>query len=1053
MPPNIVQVFVSSTWLDLQPERKEVEAALQRMRETKFVGMEYFGSRNETTQRASLGEVDRSQAFIGILAGRYGSGITEDEYRRARELGLPCFIYSKRESVISPECRETEPNRIAQLRDLKDELRREHTVSDFSTPEELAASVSSDIHRWLFDEYLTPRLTQAAQEGLPGDQGQRLLEGIRDLSALSQSLLKRGDSRDIVERVMALAAQVSSSWQDASVARAREQYLKYVINANSHIDPRGMLQAVRSVSVSLSEVFVSLYATGRISGGWATNENIERLQSPSGPEGDSEVESKGQDFMSGETSSTYRPIGKESEDHALDAPGLVQEHSQIVILGEPGAGKTTLMRFLASRFAHTMLVPGNRSSPTATEQLSQGLIRDKNGDQRVELEKGDVECDEHRLPILVRLASYADAFAKDHNLTLSEFLPKAFGDVSATRDALAALFSDALDKGCALVLLDGIDEIVDESERTLISKQIDSFVAGVKPSNRFIVTSRVAAYRFVPQSGFKHFKLLALGREQIETFLDRWCVAVERYLAPQESESETQRLANSEARTIKAQLLNNKSLARLASNPLMLTVIALIHRNRKQELPSRRVELYAAATKTLLEYWPRSRGIPTRNIVRETEAVRLLGPLAFWMNENKPVGLATSQEVIKQLKRAHAAASGLRTDDQRVEDHVEDFLRRIVLHSGILLERENERYGFIHPTFQDYFAARELLRRRPKSAKRIYRHRHHAKWHESIMLAIAYESLYDPEHATHLIRSAILAQGEYARKHGFVPSEDETEALRDLLLAAGSIGDSAQVDADLRREVVEQLVRSYLRADAPHGLPLRREMEDMLLYLRERGVGGEAVDSLVAALTRHSPLTRGSAARALRTLNFGTPKAVEGLLKALNDENSDVRVLVRDALTYLAPRTVGGVKLLLNALRNGNAYVRSFAASELGELQEALPEAVAGLLHAQQTDSNPHVRSSACLALGTLRTPTAEIVGSLVDRLRDPNATVRASAALGLGNLCRTGEPAYEQISIRQVIDDINGLKDDTGWVGLIGGRLYSHVWEAARDALSMCSS
>ena len=44
----IVQVFVCSTWLDLQPERKTVETALQRMRETQFVGMEYFGSRIET---------------------------------------------------------------------------------------------------------------------------------------------------------------------------------------------------------------------------------------------------------------------------------------------------------------------------------------------------------------------------------------------------------------------------------------------------------------------------------------------------------------------------------------------------------------------------------------------------------------------------------------------------------------------------------------------------------------------------------------------------------------------------------------------------------------------------------------------------------------------------------------------------------------------------------------------------------------------------------------------------------------------------------------------
>ena len=92
MRPTVLHVFVSSTWLDLQPEREAVETALQRLRETKFVGMEYFGSRGEDTRHTSLDEVDRSQVYVGIFGGRYGSGITEAEYRRARELGLPCFI-------------------------------------------------------------------------------------------------------------------------------------------------------------------------------------------------------------------------------------------------------------------------------------------------------------------------------------------------------------------------------------------------------------------------------------------------------------------------------------------------------------------------------------------------------------------------------------------------------------------------------------------------------------------------------------------------------------------------------------------------------------------------------------------------------------------------------------------------------------------------------------------------------------------------------------------------------------------------------------------------
>ena len=65
----IVRVFVSSTWLDLQPERLAVEKALQRMRQTKLNGMEYFGSSNETTRDVSLKEVERSDVYIGIISG------------------------------------------------------------------------------------------------------------------------------------------------------------------------------------------------------------------------------------------------------------------------------------------------------------------------------------------------------------------------------------------------------------------------------------------------------------------------------------------------------------------------------------------------------------------------------------------------------------------------------------------------------------------------------------------------------------------------------------------------------------------------------------------------------------------------------------------------------------------------------------------------------------------------------------------------------------------------------------------------------------------------
>src|SRR5579864_4067287 len=163
--PPPLRVFVSSTWLDLRPEREAVEHILERLAGTKFVGMEYFGSRDETTSEVSLAEVDNCSLYIGIIGGRYGSGITEREYRRARARNLPCLIYSKSEHFIPPTQRDEETEKQEKRRTLLDDLRKRQTLSEFAAPTELAENVLLDIHRFLFRMYISPRLASESESG------------------------------------------------------------------------------------------------------------------------------------------------------------------------------------------------------------------------------------------------------------------------------------------------------------------------------------------------------------------------------------------------------------------------------------------------------------------------------------------------------------------------------------------------------------------------------------------------------------------------------------------------------------------------------------------------------------------------------------------------------------------------------------------------------------------------------------------------------------------------------------------------------------------------
>jgi DNA polymerase III delta prime subunit len=151
----IYRVFVSSTWLDLQPERRALMDALNRMEEMRFVGMEFFGNRPDDTHDASIDQVDLCELFVGIVGHRYGSGITEAEYRRARERGLPCFVYFKREDTARPELTDNDPALADRLAAFKRDLLRGHTVKEFSSPEELAANATADLHNWVAARWIS----------------------------------------------------------------------------------------------------------------------------------------------------------------------------------------------------------------------------------------------------------------------------------------------------------------------------------------------------------------------------------------------------------------------------------------------------------------------------------------------------------------------------------------------------------------------------------------------------------------------------------------------------------------------------------------------------------------------------------------------------------------------------------------------------------------------------------------------------------------------------------------------------------------------------------
>ncbi len=150
--PPILSIFVSSTWDDLQTERRAVIEALNGLRSMKFVGMDYSGACSGPPIDPSLREARECDAYVGIFAGRYGSGITADEYRVAYAEGKPCFIFFKNTSGEfevdpSPENRE-------KLQLLKAELLHRHTCKTFTQPGDLATQVTAALSNWYEQDFL-----------------------------------------------------------------------------------------------------------------------------------------------------------------------------------------------------------------------------------------------------------------------------------------------------------------------------------------------------------------------------------------------------------------------------------------------------------------------------------------------------------------------------------------------------------------------------------------------------------------------------------------------------------------------------------------------------------------------------------------------------------------------------------------------------------------------------------------------------------------------------------------------------------------------------------
>ena len=237
----------------------------------------------------------------------------------------------------------------------------------------------------------------------------------------------------------------------------------------------------------------------------------------------------------------------------------------------------------------------------------------------------------------------------------------------------------------------------------------------------------------------------------------------------------------------------NERVRELAINPLMLTVIALVHRDRVK-LPDRRAELYAEAVDVLLGKWDEARGVGEIAILEDRpfdagDRRLLLQAIALHMHEREKKELEAA-ELRSLLQNTFA---GMTLDESSARRAVDRFLRVVEERTGLLSARGEGVYAFSHLTFQEYLAALAIAAR-DDYIEYVLARSGEAWWREVILLTAGYLSTQSKERATKLIRTLAEKKKEPSSYYNLVLA---SECIRDV----GSNRVLGTLENDVRKEL------------------------------------------------------------------------------------------------------------------------------------------------------------------------------------------------------------------------------------------------------------
>ncbi|MBW4444550.1 MAG: NACHT domain-containing NTPase [Plectolyngbya sp. WJT66-NPBG17] len=468
------------------------------------------------------------------------------------------------------------------------------------------------------------------------------------------------------------------------------------------------------------------------------------------------------ELMRGCTAETFDRffLGQVREER-VDGLKAVRDHRQLIILGRPGAGKTTFLKRLAT------LCNRGEFSP-------------------------------EQVPIFVTLKEFAET---ENQPGLLNFIASFF-----VPNLSMAEVDQLLLQGRGLVLLDGLDEVL-EAQHDRVLREIREFARRYAQGS-IVITCRIAAREYIFEQ-FTEVEVADFGDEQIQDFADKWF-----------REKEPEQL-DSAGRSTVGQLFwqaleERKPIKELATNPLLLTLLCFEF-EESSEFPRSRAELYERGLNILLSKWDGQRRIKRDEVYKRLPTKRkvsLLGQLARQTFERGDyffrvhVAERLISQYIQNLPEISADPEALLVDSRAVLESIE-------AQHGLLTERATDIYSFSHLTFHEYFTAKNILDITDPNAQEIalgqlVDHLTENRWREVLLLVT--ERMDSADYLLTLMKQRIdqlLAQDEklqqfltwVEQKSRSVDAPYKPAAIRAFYLDLDQIPNLDALDQDLDFDV------------------------------------------------------------------------------------------------------------------------------------------------------------------------------------------------------------------------------------------------------------